>query len=257
MDNAPQPAKLTLVIPVYNEAGHLERWCEEFLAFDFGVETEVIFVDDASTDGSVEILERYTDRSNIRLLKQSENQGKGRALKTGIESATGDFVIVQDADFEYSFSDVKSVIQPLLAGEADIVYGSRFKSPKTVHRTFHYAVNRFLTLFSNLMSGLYLTDMETCYKAFRRDIIQNIEIESPRFGFEPEITAKIALLKVRVQEVPISYFPRNYIEGKKIKWTDGVWALWHITRFNVNAELSRRSLERVPERYKLHKREWL
>ncbi|MEM6732371.1 MAG: glycosyltransferase family 2 protein [Myxococcota bacterium] len=248
---------LSIIVPVYNEASHLEQWCEQFFAFDFELPTQTIFVDDASTDGSWDILQRYAERDDVVLQRHEQNAGKGSALRTGFEHATGEFVIVQDADFEYRLSDVKRVVAPLYADEADVVYGSRFKNPVTVHRTFHYAVNRCLTLFSNVMSGLYVTDMETCYKAFRREIIQNIAIESPRFGFEPEITAKIAALKIRVQEIPIIYYPRTYIEGKKIRWTDGVSAVWQIMRFNVGRNRIRKSTEAVPDKYKADGTQWL
>lgn len=252
-----EDSRLSFVVPVFNESSHLEEWCEGFFQFDFGVPTEVIFVDDASTDDSYRILEGYADRDNVRLMRHAENAGKGSALRTGIAEATGEFVIIQDADFEYKLADVPRVIAPLYAGEADVVYGSRFKNPTNVHRTAHYAVNRFLTLFSNVMSGLYVTDMETCYKAFRREIIQGIDIQSPRFGFEPEITAKIASLKLRVQEVPISYYPRTYLEGKKIRWTDGVAALWQIVRYNVDRKQLQESTERVPEKYRTDGIQWL
>lgn len=257
MSGADESRVLTFVVPVYNEADHLEPWCEGFLAFDFGVPTEVVFVDDASTDGSYDILKRYEDRDNVRILRREKNGGKGSALKAGIAEARGEFVIIQDADFEYKLADVKRVVAPLYADEADVVYGSRFKNPTNVHRTAHYAVNRVLTLFSNVMSGLYVTDMETCYKAFRREIIQGIDIQSPRFGFEPEITAKIASLKVRVQEIPISYYPRTYLEGKKIKWTDGVSAVWQIVRYNVDRKHLTRATSRVPERYRTDGVQWL
>ena len=253
-----QPAPtLSLIIPVYNEASHLEAWCEKLLARDFGVPVEHVFVDDCSKDGSYEILQRFSGDPRVRLFRQEVNQGKGAAVRRGIQESRGTVVLIQDADYEYSMDDVPTVIEPILRDEADIVFGSRYKSSQTVHRTFHYVVNRVLTLVSNLASGLYVTDMETCYKAFRGEIIRGITIESPRFGFEPEITAKVALLKARVAEVPIKYFPRNYLEGKKIKWTDGVAALWHIARFNLNAKSTRRAVESVPEKYKVKGAQWL
>jgi glycosyltransferase involved in cell wall biosynthesis len=253
----PAPHLLSLVIPVYNEAQHLEEWCEMMLAMDFGVATEFVFVNDASSDGSAEILERYANRPNVRIFTQTANQGKGAALARGIAATRGTIVLIQDADFEYSPKDISTVVRPIIENEADVVYGSRYKSSQTVHRTFHYTVNRMLTLFSNLASGLYLTDMETCYKAFRGDIIRNIQVESPRFGFEPEITAKIAALKVRVAEVPIRYFPRTYLEGKKIKWTDGVAALWHILEYNFDQRRLSRATQNVPEKFKISGRQWL
>lgn len=252
---------LSLVIPVFNEASHLREWSDALFAFDFGLRTEYVFVDDASTDGTTDILRdilgRHEKRETIKLIVQPENRGKGAALGAGFAATTGDYVIVQDADFEYSFADIPTVIAPLVANQADVVYGSRFKNSPTVHRTFHYGINRFLTLFSNIMSGLYLTDMETCYKAFRGDIIRNIRLESPRFGVEPELTAKISALNARVCEVPILYFPRNYLEGKKIKWTDGLAAMWHICRYNVRLRHDTSSLEAVPPKYRVARSRWL
>ncbi|MET0388884.1 MAG: glycosyltransferase family 2 protein [Polyangiales bacterium] len=256
MTDHPAPT-LSLIIPVYNEAPHLDVWCQRLLARDFGVPVEHVFVDDCSTDGSYDILQRYAGDPRVRLHRQDQNQGKGAAVRRGIRESRGNVVLMQDADYEYSLDDVAAVIDPILRDEADIVFGSRYKNSQTVHRTYHYVVNRVLTLFSNLASGLYLTDMETCYKAFRGEIIRGIEIESPRFGFEPEITAKVAVLKARVAEVPIRYFPRNYLEGKKIKWTDGVAALWHIARFNTDHTATRRATEGVPEKYKVKEKQWL
>ena len=255
---AAQPAPtLSLIIPVYNEASHLETWCERLLARDFGVSVEHVFVDDCSTDGSADILQRFSGDPRVRLFRQDTNQGKGAAVRRGIQESRGEIVLMQDADYEYSLDDVPAVIGPILRDQADIVFGSRYKNSQTVHRTFHYVINRVLTLMSNVASGLYLTDMETCYKAFRGEIIRGITIASPRFGFEPEITAKVATLKARVAEVPIQYFPRNYLEGKKIKWTDGVAALWHITRFNVDSKSTQRATEGVPAKYRVEKKQWL
>jgi glycosyltransferase involved in cell wall biosynthesis len=248
---------LSLIIPIYDEAQHLEAWCQKLLRRDLGVSVEYVFVDDCSKDGSFEILQRFSSERGVRLFRQEYNQGKGAAVRRGIKESRGSIVLIQDADYEYSLDDIASVIEPILRDEADIVFGSRYKGSQTVHRTIHYVVNRVLTLVSNLASGLYLTDMETCYKAFRGEIIRGIAIESPRFGFEPEITAKVALLKARVVEVPIRYFPRNYLEGKKIKWTDGVAALWHIVRFNADHEGARRATEGVPEKYKIKGKQWL
>jgi glycosyltransferase involved in cell wall biosynthesis len=248
---------LSLVVPVFNEGPHLRRWCELMFGLDFGVPVEFVFVDDCSTDDSRTILLDYKDRPNVRIFKQEMNQGKGAAVARGIRETRGDVVLIQDADFEYSPKDIPAVIAPILEDDADVVFGSRYKGSFTVHRTFHYAVNRFLTTFSNLASGLYLTDMETCYKAFRGEIIRNIQIESPRFGVEPELTAKVAALKVRVSEVPIRYSPRTYLEGKKIKWTDGVAAMWMIVKFNASQKKLRDALRDVPEKYKVNGRQWL
>jgi glycosyltransferase involved in cell wall biosynthesis len=248
---------LSLVVPVYNEAQHLRAWCEQMLAIDFGVPTEFVFVDDCSKDDSRAILSDYANRPNVRLILQEVNRGKGAAVARGISETRGDIVLIQDADFEYSPKDIPAVIAPILEDEADVVFGSRYGNSRTVHRTFHYAVNRLLTMLSNVASGLYLTDMETCYKAFRGEIIRNIQIESPRFGVEPELTAKVAALKVRVNEVPIRYSPRGYLEGKKIRWTDGVAALWFILRFNLRPEKLRQSMAGVPDKYKVQSQQWL
>ena len=205
-------------------------------------------MDDGSSDKSAEILQQYQFKSPHTIIVKKQNQGKGSALQTGIMAASGDIIGIQDADFEYDTDDIAAVIEPILLNKADISYGSRFKKGSTqVHRTFHYLINRFLTLLSNVLSGLYLSDMETCYKFFRRDIIQNIRLESKRFGFEPEITAKIARLKIRVSEVPISYHPRNYLEGKKITWKDGIAACWHILRFNLFIEKKSCFHEKMPK----------
>ena len=229
--------KVSLVIPVYNEESHLERFCKKIDELQLSVPKELIFVNDKSTDRSGEILKAYPFASDVKIFQQDKNCGKGAALRKGIMQSTGDIIGIQDADFEYDVNDVPRLVQEIVDGNADVVYGSRFKkSGSQVHRTFHYFVNRFLTLLSNLCSGLYLTDMETCYKFFRSEVIKNIELESDRFGFEPEITAKIAALKIRVAEFPISYFPRSYIEGKKITWRDGVAALRHILYYNLVAK---------------------
>ncbi len=226
--------KISLIVPIYNEANHLESFLTQLDALDLKADKELVFVDDCSRDASWDILNRFPFKSKVIIQKQPENRGKGAALRRGFELATGDVIGVQDADFEYSLEDIPAIIEPLLAGKADVVFGSRFKkNGLQVHRTFHYVVNRILTILSNIFSGLYLTDMETCYKFFKAEILKNINLESNRFGFEPEITAKVARLKVRMMEVPISYFPRSYMEGKKITWKDGVAALRHILYFNL------------------------
>jgi glycosyltransferase involved in cell wall biosynthesis len=248
---------LSLVVPVFNEAQHLRAWCEMMLGLDLGVSTEFVFVDDCSTDGSQDILRDFAHRPNVTLLLSEKNHGKGASVARGIQATRGQIVLIQDADFEYSPKDIPAVIAPILENDADVVFGSRYKNSRTVHRTFHYAINRVLTMLSNVASGLYVTDMETCYKAFRGDIARGIRIDSPRFGMEPELTAKIAALKVRVCEVPIRYSPRSYLEGKKIRWTDGVAAVWFILRFNASKKALDESLEKVPNEYKVQGRQWL
>ena len=242
--------KISLVIPVYNEEGHLLEFLKLIDGLQLKAKKELIIVDDCSKDRSLEILKSFPFQSEYKLIEQPKNQGKGAALNKGIDAATGTIVGIQDADFEYSPDEIPSLIEPLLIDRADIVFGSRFKKTGLqVHRTFHYLINRTLTILSNLCSGLYLTDMETCYKFFKREIIQNIELESKRFGFEPEITAKVAVLKCRVMEIPVSYFPRNYLEGKKITWKDGVAALRHIIHFNFGVKRGSYIKPDMPHRF--------
>jgi len=226
--------KISLIIPIYNEAQHLNRFLKIIDELKLEIPKELVFIDDKSTDTSLNILQLFPFKSEYKIIAQPQNCGKGAALRVGIQQASGNFIGIQDADFEYDPNDVPQIINLLVCDQADIVFGSRFKkNALQVHRTFHYMGNRFLTLLSNIFSGLYLTDMETCYKFFKSEIIKNINLESNRFGFEPEITAKIARLKVRVCEVPIMYYPRNYLEGKKITWKDGIAALRHILYFNL------------------------
>ncbi len=225
--------KVSLIIPVYNESPHLQKFLELIDALQLQINKELVIIDDCSTDNSLEIIKNFNFSSSVIIDQQDRNRGKGAAIRKGIERATGDIIGIQDADFEYETEDISGLIQPIIDGKADLVFGSRFKkSNPQVFRTFHYLINRVLTIYCNLCSGLYLTDMETCYKFFSADIIKNINLESDRFGFEPEVTAKIAKLKLRVQELPVSYYPRNYLEGKKITWKDGVAAFKHITYFN-------------------------
>ena len=228
------PATLTVVIPTYNEADTLREVVARVRAVD--VETEIILVDDGSTDGSAEIAASLAaGAKDITCLHHDRNRGKGRALRTGLDHATGDFVIVQDADLEYDPSDYPKLLNPLLKGKADAVYGSRFLT-SSEHRVLyfrHYLGNRLLTLLSNLATDLNLTDMESCYKAFRRELVQSIVLEEDRFGFEPEITAKIAKAGARVYEVGISYHGRTYEQGKKIRPKDGLWALWCILKYAI------------------------
>lgn len=250
--------KVSLIVPVYNEARHLEVFLSKLDSFDLGIPKELIFVDDCSTDTTRSILETFPFQSTVKKVFQEKNQGKGAALRRGFQEATGSIVMVQDADFEYDMKDIPALLAPILSDSADVVYGSRFsKSGTQVHRTFHYLVNRILTLLSNLASGLYLSDMETCYKVFRAEIIQNIELTSDRFGFEPEITAKIARLAIRIEERPIRYFPRNYLQGKKITWKDGIAAVWHIFKFNFLGTTQSVFKKPMPSKYLLEGRQWL
>jgi glycosyltransferase involved in cell wall biosynthesis len=226
--------KLSVVMPVYNEQATLREVIARVLAVP--LEIELICVDDGSSDGSREILsELQTAHPQIRVLLQPKNLGKGAALRRGIQESTGDYVLIQDADLEYDPSDYPALLHPLLEGKADIVYGSRFlgSAPHRVLYFWHYVANRMLTLISNALTNINLTDMETCYKVFRREILQSIPIEEDRFGFEPEITVKIAKRHLRVYEVGISYWGRTYEEGKKIGWKDGVRALWCLLKYTL------------------------
>jgi len=225
--------RLSVVIPVYNEVNTLLSLIERVQRSP--VEKEIIVVDDCSTDGTTDLLKRTPLEPNVRTLFHTVNQGKGAALRTGFAHATGDMVIVQDADLEYDPQEYPKLVKPIVDGLADVVYGSRFAGGET-HRVlyfWHSVGNHLLTLCSNAFTNLNLTDMETCYKVFRRAVLQQIVIEENRFGFEPEITAKMAKLKVRVFEVGISYAGRTYEEGKKIGWKDGVRALWCIVKYNA------------------------
>ncbi len=230
--------KLSVVMPVYNEAGTLEEAIRRVQSVRFS--KEIIAVDDGSTDGSRDILKRLeaeaagnSGSDGFKVVLQPFNQGKGAALRTGITHVTGDVVIIQDADLEYDPADYDRLLEPILLGKADVVYGTRF-SGGGAHRVmffWHYSGNKMLTLFSNALTNLNLTDMEVGYKVFRAEVIKRIRLESERFGFEPEVTMKVAKMGCRVYEVPISYYGRTYAEGKKITWKDGVSALYCLIRF--------------------------
>ncbi len=242
---------LSLIIPVYNEVRHLEQLFTLIDRLELSVAKELVIVDDHSTDGSAETIKKFSFRSRTVFINQPRNQGKGAAIRAGIEQATGEFIGIQDADLETNVDDIPGLLAPLLDDKAEVVYGSRFKkSSNQVHRTFHYLVNRILTTCSNIVSGLYLTDMETCYKFFRADVLKNIELQSNRFGFEPEVTAKIARLRLRVMELPVSYFPRKYLEGKKMSWKDGFAAVTHIFYFNLWKRKADCFKATLPERYR-------
>jgi glycosyltransferase involved in cell wall biosynthesis len=223
--------KLSIVIPVYNEKNTIEKIISQVQSVNLDLDKEILLVDDGSTDGTQEIL-RKLEGDEVRIFIHDLNQGKGKALQTGFSKASGDFVIIQDADLEYDPKEYPQLLAPLLDGRADAVYGSRFLGgPHRVLFFWHYLGNKMLTTFSNMLSNLNLTDMETCYKVFRKEILDKITLKSKRFGIEPEITLKLAKLKCRIYEVPISYSGRDYSEGKKIGWKDGVAAIFHIIRF--------------------------
>lgn len=223
--------KLSVIIPVYNEKNTVNKIIQQVLDVELEMEIEIILIDDGSTDGTRDILENL-EYPNVKVKLHEKNQGKGAALQTGFSLATGDFIIIQDADLEYDPREYPMLLAPLLDGRADAVYGSRFLGG--THRVlffWHSIGNKMLTTFSNMLSNLNLTDMETCYKVFRKEILDKITIKSKRFGIEPEITIKLARLKCRIYEVPISYAGRDYTEGKKIGWKDGVAAFYHLIRF--------------------------
>lgn len=213
------------------------------------IEREFIFVNDCSKDRSLEVLNGLQEKYKFVLENHPVNKGKGAAIITGIQRATGDYVVIQDADFEYDPNEIPSLLAPLMADKADVVFGSRFRdgSPQ-VHRTFHYFVNWALTFMSNLLSGIRLTDMETCYKLFRADLLKSMQIQSQRFGIEVEVTAYVAKARARVFEMPISYFPRTHLQGKKISWRDGVAALFHLLRFNCFTPFEQ-AFKDLPARY--------
>jgi glycosyltransferase involved in cell wall biosynthesis len=230
--------KLSVVVPAFNEVKTIERVLDRVGSAPLpdGVELEIVVVDDASTDGTRAKLEELAEsgRQPFKFVLHEANQGKGAALRSGFAAAEGDFVLVQDADLEYHPRDYPVLLQPLLEEGADVVFGSRFLGgPHRVLFFWHYQGNRFLTLLSNMFTDLNLSDMETGYKVFRREVLDKLTLRSNRFAIEPEMTAKVAKLRVRIFEVPISYAGRTYAEGKKIGWKDGVAAVWAILRYNL------------------------
>lgn len=241
-----EPFVLSIVMPVYNEEATLEVIVERVFSAPVDMTIDLIAVDDGSKDASRDILARLAEKHpGLRVILHDKNGGKGAALATGFRAAQGDFVVIQDADLEYDPKDYPALLAPLVDGRADVVYGSRFLGGGgRAHLYLHYLGNRFLTTLSNLATNLNLTDMETCYKAFTREVAERLEIRSRSFAVEPEITAKVSKMKARVFEVPISYNGRDYSEGKKIGWKDAFEAVWAITRYG----LFLRGVERLPSR---------
>lgn len=230
--------RLSVIIPAYNERATIEQLLRRVAAAPLppGVDIEMVVVDDGSRDGTRDVVRELVARGDLplRLIEHAQNRGKGAAVRTGFAEARGDIALVQDADLEYSPDDYPALLEPILTGLADVVFGSRFLGgPHRVLFFWHSVGNKALTMLSNMMTNLNLSDMETCYKVFRMDVLRQLHLRSDRFGIEPEITAKVAKLRVRIYEVPISYHGRTYAEGKKIGWKDGVSAIWAILRFNL------------------------
>jgi glycosyltransferase involved in cell wall biosynthesis len=233
--------KLSVVIPVYNERRSIREIVDRVRTVRLPLAVEIVIVDDCSTDGTREILDELGHLSDVRVMLHERNRGKGAALRTGFQAATGDLILIQDADLEYNPAEYPKLLQPILDGKADVVYGSRFVAAEC-HRVlsfWHTMGNRFLTLVSNMFTDLNLTDMETCYKVFRSDVLRSLDLEEERFGFEPEVTGRLAALRCRIYEVGISYSGRTYQEGKKIGWRDGLRALWCIVKFRPSRTRTR------------------
>ncbi len=233
--------KLSVVIPAYNEASTIHLILDKVLQVELisNLDLEIIIVDDCSNDGTIEVIQRYIAQNQtnvVSLFRHEYNQGKGAALHTGISMATGNYVIIQDADLEYDPNEYNLLLRPMIDGVADVVYGSRFMggNPHRILFFWHSIGNKFLTFLSNMMTNLNLTDMETCYKLFKKEVIQSLKLKEKRFGFEPEVTAKIAKITgIRIYEVGISYYGRTFEEGKKIGWKDGLRAIYCILRYGL------------------------
>jgi glycosyltransferase involved in cell wall biosynthesis len=227
--------KLSIIIPAYNEKKTIREIVGRVTAVDLlGLDREIVIVDDGSKDGTREILAELAESHGVRVLLQPENRGKGAAVWRGMQEATGDIMVIQDADLEYDPAELPQLIDPILRGVADVVFGSRFLGSPRGHRVlyfWHSVGNKMLTVLSNMFSDLNLTDMETCYKAMARDVVRQLDLRSQRFGIEPEITCKVARLRARVYEIPISYKGRTYAEGKKIGFKDALQAVWVILRY--------------------------
>jgi len=224
--------KLSVIVPVYNEKDSIKEILEKVQCVSpgEGIEKEIVVVDDCSTDGTTEILKNITDK-NISVLFHGKNQGKGAAIRTGIGKVGGDFIVIQDADLEYDPSDYPRLLKPILSGEADVVYGSRFSGKSESMSRLHYFGNKLLTVLTNVLYGTALTDMETCYKMVKAPIMKSLKLRANRFDFEPEITSKLLKKKVRIKEIPIAYKGREWSEGKKITWRDGIAALWSLVKY--------------------------
>ncbi len=228
--------RLSIIIPVYNEANTIEKLVKKVRDAELvGIEKEIIVIDDCSDDGTAGLLKQKIEGGVSRVIYKEKNEGKGSAVRLGIKHSSGDIIIIQDADLEYDPSEYSRLISPILEGRADVVYGSRFisSSPRRVHLYWHSAGNRLVTTLSNVFTNLNLTDMETCYKAFRAEFIKPVDLKENGFGIEPEITAKVARSKARIYEVGISYFGRDYEEGKKINWKDGIKTIFVIIKYGI------------------------
>ncbi len=229
-DVSTQYTKLSVIVPVYDERNTVVEIVRRMRAVELPVEREIVLVDDGSTDGTRDVLGQLVD-STVRVILHPQNQGKGAAIRTGLEQVSGDLVIIQDADLEYDPEDWPKLLAPVLRGKARVVYGSRFTGERRNMLFLHWVGNRFLSLVTNVLYNTTLSDMETCYKLFDRDVITSIDLRASRFDFEPEITAKVLRQGIRIYEVPISYAGREFHEGKKITWRDGLGALWTLVKY--------------------------